>query len=129
MIASAPWGPTTDLLIEMSPNFSQPRVGTRNESGTRPTVSWRLHLDEQVFQLGKSSIGPTPAGGADRSNCEIGATNTSSRLASGDSFVDGAAPSGPSHASKATISTRAAMTNAAAEPVELRDDASVRGDA
>src|ERR687898_587864 len=127
MIASAPWAPTIDLLIEMSPNASQPRVGTRNESGTRPTFSSRLHLFEQEFQLARSSIGPTPAGGAGRSNCEIGAASTSSRLVFGGAVVGGA-PSDPSQASKATISTRAAMTNAAAEPVDLRNDASVRGD-
>src|ERR671922_88926 len=128
MIASAPWGPTIDLLIEISPNASQPRVGTRNESGTPPTVSSRLHLFPQEFQLGTGSIGPTPAGGAGRSNREMGGTNQSSKLASGGSDIVGAAPFDPSHASKATISTKAAMTNTAAEPVDARDIASLRGD-
>src|ERR671919_2010643 len=128
MIASAPWGPTMDLLIEISPNASQPRVGTRNESGTPPTVSSRLHLLEQESQLGRSSIGPTPVGHAGTSNPEMGAANTSPRLVSGDSGVIGVAPSDLSKASKATISTRAAMTNATAEPVDLRDRAAVRGD-
>src|SRR5918994_2251733 len=127
-MASAPWGPTIDLLIEMSPNASQPRVGTRNENGTRPTVSSRLHLFEQESQLGRSSIGPTPVGHAGTSNPERGAANTSPRLVSGDSGVVGVAPSDLRKASKPTISTRAAMTNATAEPMDLRDDASVRGD-
>src|SRR5918994_2701014 len=129
MIASAPWGPTIDLLIEMSPNASQPRVGTRNENGTRPTVSSRLHLFEQESQLGRSSIGPTPAGHSGTSNSAMGAANTSPRLVFGDSGVGGVAPSDLSTASKATISTRAAMTNATAEPVDLRDAVPVRGDA
>src|SRR5918995_6640599 len=129
MMASAPCGPTIDLLIEISPNASHPRVGTRNENGTPPTVSSCLHLFEQESQLGRSSIGPTPAGHAGTSNPAMGAANTSPRLGSGDSGVVWVAPSDLSTASKATISTTAEMTNAATEPVDLRDAAPVRGDA
>src|SRR5918996_941828 len=128
MMASAPCGPTIDLLIEISPNASHPRVGTRNENGTPPMVRSRLHFVPHEFRPGRSSIGPTPAGSAGRSNCEMGGTNQSSKLVSGDSGAVWAAPSDLSQASKATISTRGAMTNAAAEPVDLRDDACVRGD-
>src|SRR5918993_1428137 len=127
MMASAPCGPTIDLLIEISPNASQPSVGTRNENGTPPTVSSRLHLFEQEFQPGRSSIGPTPAGHAGTSNSAMGAANTSPRLVAGAAVV-GVVPSDPSQASKATISTRAVMTNAVAEPVDMRNDADFRGD-
>src|SRR5918996_1931074 len=92
MMASAPCGPTIDLLIEISPNASHPRVGTRNENGTPPMVRSRLHFFSQEFRPGRSSIGPTPAGRAGRSNCEMGGTNQSSKFVSGDSRAVGGAP-------------------------------------
>src|SRR5215203_5831018 len=72
MIASAPCGPTMDLLIEIGPpadlsvemleNLSQPTVGTLKENRTPPSVTACLTTRESSLKRTACWDGGAPAG-------------------------------------------------------------------
>src|SRR6266542_605501 len=117
MMASAPCGPTMDLLIETPPNLAQSLVGTLNDNGTPPTVSACLPMDA-------GSTGPTPGGPGEGETTGGGGPS-----AAGDSTAaasDAAGVEGSlfvlNQMPRPTVKARAVRTNTTDERPDRLDD-------
>ncbi len=105
MMASAPCGPTVDLLIEMPSNRTQPRLLTMNENGTPSTFSAFSPPGRRLMGSRRAGEGIDMIDGDDSSRGGTAAVRGSFDV---------------SHVTTVAVITRATRTNAPTKPADRR---------